>query len=653
MKEWYLRRFSGFNALEIDCSECSQVSSLQDNKCLDCVNDLKLDFDLLELRKKFSTVYYEKSLSSSMRNDKFHLFDPYIVPLFLNFYVIPSMNGSLLFDNGFYKILKGDSSNLLSFNPVEYNLSVEDLKLLTDLVHKVQDEDLKIKDLNSQLPEDKMYIKALVKSYTNGLGFIDKLLEIKGVQDIYINSPGDSCVFFNHASYGQLSSNLFFKHEMINKVSTFLRTKSGRPFDEAFPVLHSDISGFASRVCSITYPLSFNGSGFAIRKHSSKPFTLHKLVSSGFLSSEVAGFLWFLLDSEVSVLITGPRGSGKTTLLGSLLFEIRNNNRFIVIEDTKELPVPELKSYNFNVEHLRTNSFQASESFELSSETALRTALRLGESVLVIGEVRGEEAKTLFEAMRVGATGNSVIGTIHGSSAFDTFDRIVNDLKVPPTSFKAADVVVSCNYLSSGSAKQRKLVSITEVCKNWFRNPAEENGFFELVSYNPKSQKYSFNDLKRSELLKRIAFLHGWSVRKCLDNIKLRGDIMKLVVKAGVKNDSLLSFESVINQNILFSSLIQRYGKSIILSKFRNYLNELGTVSDSLASSCRDNIILSALAELKAFSKGSAVPSRELFDKIGSRLSRSSFNKLLNILESDKLVKDNGSREWYLNRRKL
>lgn len=648
MTDFLYRKFVGFNAVEIDCSTCKCLASLKNPKCLDCVNSLSLSFDLLELKKNFSTVYFEKGLSDSIKNDNFHVFSPSIIPSFLNFYILPVKAGKVLFDGSEYNIVSSGSNKFLDFNPLVYNLCLEDLELFSDFVSKIQDENLSIDEVGSILPVGKDYLNQLIISYTKGLGLLDNLLGIKGVQDVYINSPGNNCLFFNHNIHGQLKSNIFLKKEMINKIGTFLRSKSGRPFDEAFPVLHSNIKHAVSRVCGITQPLSFNGSGFAIRKHSSNPFTLHRLVDDGFVSSEVAGFLWFLIDSEVSLLITGSRGSGKTTLLGGLLFMIEEGNRFIIIEDTKELPVDLLKEVGYNVEHLRTSSFENSESFEFTSDTALRTALRLGESVLVIGEVRSREAKTLFEAMRVGAAGNSVLGTIHGSTAFDTFDRIVNDLGVPPTSFKAADIVISCSYLKRKGRKVRKLVSVTEIGKEWFSNPRAEDGFFELVSFNPKSNKYSFGKLADSALLKRVAFNLGWSVKKCVSNIKLRGKIIDLVVEKG---GDFLSPEKIIGLNSLFSSLIYEYDNKSILKKVGNYLNSVEVVKDS---HFRDNILIKSLFNLKAFDKRSAVSTKNLFKELDSKISRSSFNYLLNGLESDgiiKLFKVGGERNWYLPKR--
>src|SRR3989338_8593492 len=123
--------------------------------------------------------------------------------------------------------------------------------------------------------------------------------------------------------------------------------------------------------------------------------------------------------------------------------------RQIVIEDTLELPVNQLRDLAYNIESLKSRSVITRVETEISPDEALRTALRLGDSSLIIGEIRSLEAKVLWEAMRIGALSSVVAGTIHADSAYGVFDRVVNDLGVPPTSFKATDIVCICRNLKT------------------------------------------------------------------------------------------------------------------------------------------------------------------------------------------------------------
>jgi type IV secretory pathway ATPase VirB11/archaellum biosynthesis ATPase len=122
-----------------------------------------------------------------------------------------------------------------------------------------------------------------------------------------------------------------------------------------------------------------------------------------------------------------------------MLLEIPPKYRILTIEDTHELPIEKLQNLGWKVQAMSSQSSVLKSGAEMSPETALRAALRLGNSALVLGEVRGSEVKVLYEAMQVGKAGNSVIGTIHGSSIENVYERIVHTLGVPPASFKAKD----------------------------------------------------------------------------------------------------------------------------------------------------------------------------------------------------------------------
>jgi hypothetical protein len=220
----------------------------------------------------------------------------------------------------------------------------------------------------------------------------------------------------------------------------------------------------------------------------------------------------------------------------SLILEILPSLRIIVQEDTMEIPVPFMKGIGYNIQRLKTQSAIAVSrtSAEVPPEEALRTALRLGDSVLIIGEVRSKEAIVLYEAMRVGAVGNVVMGTIHGENAYSVWDRIVNDLGVPNTSFKATDVVVtSAPIRFKGSIRrQRRLLDITEVGKHWYNDPEKEGGLIKLLDFDTKKDAHFIDKegVKKSELFPRIAKKWGVPQEMLWDDIDARGQTKQFLV---------------------------------------------------------------------------------------------------------------------------
>jgi hypothetical protein len=173
-----------------------------------------------------------------------------------------------------------------------------------------------------------------------------------------------------------------------------------------------------------------------------------------------------------------------------------------------------------------------------------------------VGEVRSAEAKALYEAMRVGALANVVAGTIHGASPYGVFDRVVNDLGVPTTSFKATDIIVVCNPIKTpdGLHSQRRVVRISEVRKHWVKDPLIEKGFVDLMRYNvEKDELEATDDLINgdSEIIKEIASnIKGWAGNwdAVYDNILLRAKIKKELVEIAERVGDADLLESEFNQ---------------------------------------------------------------------------------------------------------
>ncbi len=367
----------------------------------------------------------------------------------------------------------------------------------------------------------------IVSRYTVGYGILELLLSDRKITDVFLDSPiGSKPIYLTHADYGQCQTNILYTENEAEAFVSKMRAMSGRPFDEAHPVLDFDLPGQETRVAAIGKPLSTDGLAFAFRLHKTTPWTLEQYIDNKFMTPLSAGMLSFFIDNKATMLVTGSRGSGKTSLLSALMLEILQNSRQIVQEDTLELPVPYMKDIGFNIQRLKTRSpIGVSKSdTEVAPEEALRTALRLGDSALILGEVRSEEARVLYEAMRVGAAGNTVLGTIHADSAYAVWDRVVNDLKVPTTSFKATDLVVVARPIRfSGSLKShRRLTQMTEVKKHWTKDPEKEGGLLDLMLYDARTDALELmeDNLKDSELFERIRRLSGLTLNQVWEDIR-------------------------------------------------------------------------------------------------------------------------------------
>jgi hypothetical protein len=207
--------------------------------------------------------------------------------------------------------------------------------------------------------------------------------------------------------------------------------------------------------------------------------------------------------------------------------------------------------------------------------------LRLGDSALIIGEVRSAEAKSLYEAMRVGALANVVAGTIHGASPYSIFDRVVNDLDVPVTSFKATDIIVVANPIrtADGLSYKKRILQISEVRKHWTNDPLSEGGFVDLVKYNvEKDTLEPTEDLINGDsvIIKEIAGnVKGWAGNwdAVWDNILLRGKIKQEIVDIAKKYSLPQIMESKFNS--LSNDMFHRISEEVTREKGLPYSEEV------------------------------------------------------------------------------
>ena len=403
--------------------------------------------------------------------------------------------------------------------------------------------------------------KILVR-YTVGFGLIEVLLNDEKVQDITINSPmGRIPIFIVHADYTDCRTNIIPTVPEAESWASKLRMMSGRPLDEANPILDTDlqIPGASARVAVIAPPLNPTGLAYAFRRHRDKPWTLPLFIKTRMINSQAAGLISFLVDGSRTMLVAGTRSAGKTSVLGSVLTEIMRKYRILTIEDTLELPSAALRKLGYNIQQMKVASALTRGTSEVSADEGIRTTLRLGDSCLFVGEVRSTEARALYEAMRVGALANVVAGTIHGDSPYGVFDRVVNDLEVPRTSFKATDIIMVANPIKSadGLHRWRRLTQITEVRKLWEDDPLREGGFADLMKYDSATDEMQpSKDLihGESDILKSIAgnvkeWAGNWDA--VWDNIQLRARIKERIVKAAddSKNMELLEAPFTIRCN--------------------------------------------------------------------------------------------------------
>ena len=494
-----------------------------------------------------------------------------------------------------YELLTKAREILVAYSPKkEEYVDYENLREKTrEIVKKI------IMDLSSKMKyniEEKRLnlLVEIVLRHVIGFGVLEILLQDENIQDISINAPVNlSPIYVYHSNYETCETNIYLYPKEAESWATKLRLISGRPLDEVNPILDTEleIGNARARIAAVIPPLSPKGLAFSIRRHRRNPWTLPLFIKNKMLNSLAAGLLSFLVFGGRSILIAGTRGAGKTSLLTSLMLEIPRKVRIITIEDTLEIPVSKFRDLGYNIQSLKVRSPVAIKSPELSMEDGLRVSLRLGDSALIIGEVRSKEALVLYEAMRAGGVANAVLGTIHAESPYGVYDRVVNDLGVPKTSFKATDIIVITNPIRdpSGLKRYRRVLSITEVRKEWEVDPLKEKGFVDILRY----------DIKKDELVATQEFLHGdidvlkslasrikvfagdWD--KLFNHILLRAKVKELLVKYSeiLGKNYILEAPFVIKANEVFYWIMDKVNEELgypdekeVYARFEQWLRE-------------------------------------------------------------------------------
>lgn len=361
-----------------------------------------------------------------------------------------------------------------------------------------------------------------------GYGEIDPLIRDDNLEEIMVIGI-DKPVFVYHREYGMMKTNILFKDagEVMNLIDSIAR-QINRRIDQESPILDGRLPD-GSRVNATIPPISADGPSMTIRKFKRDPLTIIDLINSKTISVELAAFFWLCFDGlgvkSANAIISGGTSSGKTTTLNALSSFINPKERIITIEDTLELQIP-----HEHVIRMETRPPNVENRGELTMNDLVKNSLRQRPDRIIVGEVRGSEAITLFTALN---TGHSGFGTLHSNDARETITRLTNaPMSVPNIMISAIDFIIMQNriYRSDG-VSFRRISEVAEVSRI-------EEGVIQLnkiFEWDPQSDTIK-NVGITSKTLTEIANVSGNSLNSLYDEIKNREIVLQHMVDQNIRS---------------------------------------------------------------------------------------------------------------------
>ena len=380
-----------------------------------------------------------------------------------------------------------------------------DLVLLYSEVEKV------VRSYDPKISDERLNVLYyFLKRNLNGYGKIDPLMHDELLEDISCNGH-DLPVFVHHRLYGSMPTTILFDADELNKFVLKLSQKADKQVSLTSPLLDAALPNGSRAQITYSDIISTKGSSFTIRKFRTDPMTPATLLSFNTYNSELMAFLWLALENRKSLIVVGGTASGKTSAMNAFSFFIPHNSKIVSLEDTREIQIPH-KNW-LPVQTRQSSSMTDRGNIDLFD--LLKASLRQRPEYIIVGEVRGSEAQTLFQAMN---SGHTTLSTLHAGTIEEALNRLTNEpINVPPAMFGALDLIVVQTFHYRDGKMIRRCDAIHEILLN-------ENGKLKwntLYEYDPANDGFS-RKFSYSHTLRAIQYMHNWTDSELLYQLTIR-----------------------------------------------------------------------------------------------------------------------------------
>ena len=353
-----------------------------------------------------------------------------------------------------------------------------------------------------------------------GYGKLDAILRDDKIEDITCNGSNIP-LYIYHRKYGNIKTNCIFTREELNKTVLQLAQKADKQISLTSPLVDAALPNGARIQLTYSNIISDKGSSFTIRKFKTAPITPTELIASNTYSAELMAHIWLAVENRKSIIIAGGTASGKTSTMNAASFFIPESAKIVSLEDTREIQLPHTNWLPLKTRETRTVETEG----DITMFSLLKSALRQRPEYIIVGEVRGKEAQTLFQAMN---TGHTTFSTLHAGNVAEAVNRLTNDpINVPEAMFGALDLILIQGLLHGNGKGYRRCLSLNEISTS-----GTDITCTPIFSWDHKTDRF-LNKTETSTVFSRIADENGWDSTELQTRIQNRTRLLQTLANTG------------------------------------------------------------------------------------------------------------------------
>ena len=357
-----------------------------------------------------------------------------------------------------------------------------------------------------------------------GWSRIDPLMKDPHLEDI--SCDGNKIpLFLYHREYRNIKTNIAFESDVLNSLAITLAQRSGKHISTGSPMIDATLPEGSRLQLTLGTEVTTRGTSFTIRKFREEPFSPIELMEIGTFNAEALAYFWLAIENNKSLLFIGGTASGKTTSLNAVSLFIPPVAKVVSIEDTREITL-----YHDNWIASVTREALSEGGNAISMFDLLKAAMRQRPEFILVGEVRGVEAQTLFQAMN---TGHTTFSTMHAGSVDAAIHRLESEpLNVPRNMVQALNIISVQALVYHGTERVRRVQEIVEIAGI---DPSTGNlRVNNVFVYDPVRDRFSFTG--RSQIYSDIAEKRGWTREQLESEVLIRKNLLEEMQKQGIRD---------------------------------------------------------------------------------------------------------------------